>query len=73
MGPIPSPTTKSDSPRVATVREQLYSAMIWEYVEEYIDDMHVLALEVIIVDRSGFTLYSSQEVPSKGKSHSVTV
>jgi hypothetical protein len=64
MGPIPSPTTKSDSPRVATVREQLYAAIIWGYVDEYIDDVHVLAPDVSIVDRSSLSLSSSQEVPS---------
>jgi hypothetical protein len=63
MGPIPSPRTKSDSPRVATVREQLYAAIIWEYVDEYIEDVHVLAPDVSIVDRGGLSLYSSH-VPS---------
>ena len=60
MGPIPSPTTKSDSPRVATVREQLYSTIIWEYVEEYIDDVHALLPEVSIGQERLYAILESR-------------
>jgi len=48
IGPVPSPATKRDRPRVQTSREDPNSGSSWLYVEVYKDEVQVLTQQQLV-------------------------